>query len=149
MKTVILFILSLSVSAMDLTATLKVEEGFSAKVYKDHLGYDTIGFGHRCEKNHPNVTKIEAEKILANDIKIAMSKVDSLVGKNAPQEVKEIVTAMCFQLGYAGVKKFKLMIKKIKAMDYKKASKEMLNSEWYKQTPSRVERLAKLMSAVK
>lgn len=134
---------------MDLTSTLKIEEGFSATVYKDHLGFDTIGFGHRCVKNHPMVTKSEAEVILANDIKIAMSKVDSLVGKNAPQEVKVIVTAMCFQLGYAGVKKFKLMIKKIKANDYKKASKEMLNSEWHEQTPGRVERLAKLMSVVK
>ena len=149
MKTIILLILSLSVSAMDLTSTLKVEEGFSAKVYKCSEGYDTIGYGHRCEKNHPNVTKAEAEVMLAADIKIAMSKVESLVGQSAPQEVKEIVTAMCFQLGYDGVKKFKNMLVKIKAGDYKGASKEMLDSKWHKQTKDRCERMSKLMSAVK
>lgn len=78
-----------------------------------------------------------------------MSKVDSLVGKNAPQEVKEIVTAMVFQLGYAGVSKFKNMITKIKAGDYKGASKEMMSSLWADQTPKRAKRMSALMAAVK
>lgn len=148
MKTLILLVFALSVNAMDLTATLKQEEGFRSTVYKCSEGFDTIGYGHRCDANHPKVTVQEAEKILASDIAKAMSKVEDLVGKDAPQEVKEIVTAMCFQLGYAGVSKFKNTLKLIRAKDYKGASKEMLNSQWNKQTPNRCRRMSELMAKV-
>src|SRR5688572_30614562 len=107
MKTLLLLLLSVTISAMDLTATLKFEEGFKPNVYKCSEGYDTIGYGHRCAANHPAVTVKEAEAILAADIAKAMKNVESLVGKDAPQEVKEIVTAMTFQIGFEGVSKFK------------------------------------------
>jgi lysozyme len=148
MKTLILLVLALSVNAMDLTATLKQEEGFRSKVYLDTLGYPTIGYGHRCAANASPVTEEMASFILASDIEKAMSKVEDLVGKDAPQEVKEIVCAMCFQLGYQGVNKFKNTIKLIRAKDYKGASKEMLKSEWAKQTPARAKRMSELMAKV-
>jgi lysozyme len=148
MKTLLLLLLTASLSALDLTAMLKVEEGFSATVYKCSEGFDTIGYGHRCEANHPAVTVAEAEKILADDIKIALSKVEALVGKDAPQEVKEIVTAMVFQIGFDGVKKFKGMLRAIHAKDYKTASKEMLDSKWAKQTPARAKRMSELMNKI-
>lgn len=148
MKTLILLVLALSVNAMDLTATLKQEEGFRSKVYLDTLGYPTIGYGHRTEKNHSDVTVQEAEKILASDIAKAMSKVEELVGKDAPQEVKEIVCTMVFQMGYANVAKFKNTLRLIRAKDYKGASQEMLKSVWFKQTPSRCHRMSELMEKV-
>ena len=141
--------LTLSITAMDLTALLKQEEGFSQSVYKCSEGYNTIGYGHRCGANHHNVTKKEAEKILVNDIAKAMKNVEKLVGKNAPREVKEIVAAMTFQIGYEGVSKFKNMLACINKGDYKGASKEMLNSKWGKQTPARAKRMANLMAAIK
>ncbi len=148
MKTLILLVLALSVNAMDLTATLKQEEGFRSKVYLDTLGYPTQGYGHRCATNASPVTEKEASFILASDIEKAMSKVENLVGKDAPQEVKEIVTAMCFQLGYAGVSKFKNTLKLIRAKDYKGASKEMLKSTWFNQTPNRCRRMSEFMAKV-
>ena len=148
MKTLLLLVLALSVNAVDLVATLKVEEGFRSTVYKCSEGFNTIGYGHRCAANHPKVTVQEAEKILASDIAKAMSKVEVLVGKDAPQEVKEIVCAMVFQLGYAGVVKFKNTLRLIRAKDYKGASKEMLKSEWFKQTPNRCRKMSELMAKV-
>jgi lysozyme len=149
MKTLILILLSLTVSAMDLTSTLKVEEGFSTVVYKDHLGFDTIGYGHRCAANHRAITKSEAEAILAADIAEAIAGVEKLIGKDHPQEVKNILTMMVFQMGLKGVKGFTDTLRLIRAKDYKGASKEMLNSKWAKQTPARAKRMSELMAAVK
>lgn len=149
MKTALLLMLTLSISAMDLVATLKQEEGFRANVYKCSEGYSTIGYGHRCAANHPAVTKAQAEAILAADIAKARARVGTLVGKDAPQEVKNLLTCMTFQLGHAGVCGFKGMLASIKAKDYKGASKHMLDSKWARQTPARAKRMASLVAAVK
>lgn len=133
---------------MDVTSTLKVEEGFSATVYQDHLGYYTIGYGHRCSASHRRITESEAEEILLNDIDTARKNIDTLVGKEAPQEVKDIVTVMVFQIGFTGVSEFKNTLAKIRLGDYKGAAKRMLRSKWKIQTPARAKRLAVLMSQV-
>ena len=149
MKTIILLILSLTASAMDLTSTLKVEEGLRLSVYRCTKGYPTIGYGHRCEANQKNITKDEAESLLIADIAKAQKNVEKLVGKDAPQEVKNIVTAMVFQMGVDGVSKFKTMLLCIKSKDYKGASVAMLDSKWAKQTPKRAKRMSELMRNVK
>jgi len=48
---------------------------------------------------------------------------------------------MCFQLGYR-VAKFKKMWEALKQKDYVTASKEMINSRWFQQTPLRCKKLA-------
>lgn len=149
MKTLLLLLLTLTASAADLVETIKKAEGFSTTVYRDHLGYPTIGWGHRCSAGQRPITKEEAEKILADDVDAARKNAETLVGKEAPQDVKDIVTEMTFQLGFAGVSKFKGMLKCIAAKDYKGASIQMLDSRWATQTPKRARRLALDMAAVK
>jgi len=149
MKTLILILLALTATAADLTETIKSAEGFSLTMYRDHLGYPTIGWGHRCSADQPAITKEQAEKILAEDIDAARKNTETLVGKDAPQDVKDIVAEMTFQLGFAGVSKFKGMLKCIRAKDYKGASVQMLDSKWAIQTPKRARRLALDMAAVK
>ena len=150
MKTIFLCLVCFSLFAESwLESTLKLEEGFSSTVYLDHLGNPTIGYGHRTVKNAAPITKIEAEAILAADIAKAMKNVKSLVGKDAPLEVKQIVTTMVFQIGFEGVSKFKTMLKCIKAKDYKGAAAAMLDSKWAKQTPERAKRMSELMRNVK
>lgn len=149
MKTLLLLLLTLTVNAVDLTALLKEKEGFSTTVYICSEGYPTIGYGHRCDANHPEITREEAEKILAADIKEAMKGADKLIGANAPKAAKEIVVAMVFQMGYKGVSGFKKTLAFIKAGDYKSASKEMLNSRWAKQTPARAKFMSDMMASVK
>lgn len=150
MKTLILILLSLTAAAMDLTSTLKVEEGLRLSVYLCSKGYPTIGYGHRCSADQKDITKEEAEKILAADIKEAIEGVEKLVGKDQPEQVKKILVTMVFQMGYKGVKGFKNTLRLIRAKDYKGASKEMLDSEWARQdSPARAKRMSDLMAAVK
>jgi len=148
-KTIILLLLTVSCSALDLTSHLKQEEGFRSSPYKCSEGFWTVGYGHRCDQNTAPVSKAEAELIIKGDIALAVSQVETLIGKDAPQEAKEIVTAMVFQLGYKGVSKFKQTLKLIRSKDYKGASKEMLNSKWAKQTPARAHSMSIMMSKVR
>lgn len=149
MKTLILILLALTVSASELTETIKAAEGLKLSVYRCTEGYPTIGYGHRCPADQKSITKEQAEAIFAADFAKAVEQVEALVGKDARQEVKDIVTEMIFQMGAGGVSKFKTMLKCIKAKDYKGASAAMLDSRWAKQTPKRARRLALDMAAIK
>lgn len=118
-------------------------------VYRCTEGYPTIGYGHRCSADQKDITKEQAEEIFAADFAKAVEQVEALVGKDARQEVKDIVTEMIFQMGAAGVGKFKTMLKCIKAKNYKGASVAMIDSKWAKQTPERAKRMSELMRNVK
>jgi len=58
---------------------------------------------------------------------------------------KCVLIEMVFQLGVGGVSKFKKMWSALQEQDYNKASIEMLDSRWAKQTPSRANSLASIM----
>lgn len=58
---------------------------------------------------------------------------------------QEVLINMCFQLGFTGFSKFKKTLKYINDFDFEKASKEMLNSLWAKQTPNRANELAQIL----
>ena len=49
---------------------------------------------------------------------------------------------MVFQLGKTGVSKFKKFFEALNNQDYNEAANQMLNSNWYKQTPKRCEELS-------
>jgi lysozyme len=52
---------------------------------------------------------------------------------------------MAFNLGFAGMMKFKKMIAAIEKKDFEQAATEMLNSRWADQVGERADRLAKMM----
>jgi len=60
------------------------------------------------------------------------------------QSAKEVITEMCFQLGFK-VSRFAKMWDALQKDDYATASLEMLDSNWHKQTPKRCEDLAQIM----
>jgi hypothetical protein len=55
---------------------------------------------------------------------------------------------MIFQMGFAGVGKFRNMIKALQNKDYSTASKEMLDSAWNRQTPNRAKELSDIMMSI-
>jgi lysozyme len=123
---------------MDLIEELKREEGFSEVVYKDHLGFDTIGYGTKMP-----LSEAECELLLRSRLSVFIAEVDNKLGYlDIRQEAKDILYLMAYQMGLAGVMKFKMMIKALEIQDYYKASSEMLNSRWAKQTPNRANALA-------
>jgi lysozyme len=85
-----------------------------------------------------------------NDAVAILKKISTSYSWNEmPEECKDILTNMAYQMGGKGLNKFKNMKKALKEKDYKKAAEEMRDSKWAKkQTHKRAERLAKRMEKV-
>ena len=65
-----------------------------------------------------------------------------------PIEGKCILCEMTFQMGTAGVGKFRNMILALQNQSYLEAASEMLDSRWAKQTPNRANTLALQMENI-
>ena len=66
----------------------------------------------------------------------------------APQEVQDIVVNMSYQMGVSGFSKFKKTIKYLEQGLYHKASSEMLDSLWSRQTPERSKELSERLKLI-
>ena len=134
---------------MALIDDIKKHEGFSSVVYKCTAGYDTIGYGKRIK--YLQVTEEQSTEWLEEDLenlKYTLSgKYDWFLP--APQEVRDIVMNMNYQLGVSAFSKFKKTIKYIANKDYQMASVEMLDSKWARDdTPRRAKELSDRMAKV-
>ena len=120
-------------------------EGLSLKVYKCTSGKLTIGYGRNLEDN--GISKKEAELMMIFDISRLIMELDRRVNfwKGEPVNVRIVILQMAFQLGIGGLLGFKRFLAALKERDYKLAKKEMLDSRWAKQTPNRVNELAKYL----
>lgn len=121
-----------------LIESIKHHEGFRGEVYKDTLGFDTVGYGTKMP-----LSKEEAEMILESRLKAKIKELETkepFVNK-LPLDKQEILAEMSYQLGVNGVLKFRKMWKALKEFDYETASKEGLDSLWAKQTPNRAKEL--------
>ena len=130
---------------MALLERIKHHEGFRSKVYQCTEGYDTIGYGFA-------IKDLELDEDIAE--MILMRKLDNLMNRiqnkfnwwrSAEDEVKNVVVEMCYQLGVSGFSKFKKTIDHLENRRYAKASVEMLDSRWAKQTPNRALELSNLI----
>ena len=130
---------------MSLIEAVKESEGFRDKVYKDTLGIDTIGYGFAIKDLvlEEDICDMILERKLSPLIDAANKKFPFLRG--LPQDKSEVVYEMCYQLGINGVSKFKNMLKHLEAKNFEKASVEMLDSLWAKQTPNRAIKLSNQM----
>ena len=98
---------------------IKADEGEVLEVYKDHLGYDTIGIGHLVtaedeEFGKPAGTAITIERsreLFDRDVQCAIEDCERLYGQwhNWPEEVHLIMVNMAFNLGATRLAKFKNM----------------------------------------
>ena len=142
-------------SYSDLKARIKEHEGFVPKIYKDQLGFKTIGYGHLVLstdifKEGVVYKKKDLEEVFDSDFNIAKSNANQLIkGLPIHHQAKCVIIEMVFQLGIGGVSKFKKMWKALKQNDYQTASEEMLDSRWAKQTPKRAEELSSVMKSCK
>ena len=139
----------------DLKARIKEHEGFRDQVYKDSLGFATIGYGHLVLPTDPyeegvTYNKEDLEKVFDGDFDTACSNANQLI-KDLPlhHQAKCVLIEMVFQLGIGGVSKFKNMWKALGKGDYQTASEEMLDSRWAKQTPKRATDLSNVMKSCK
>lgn len=130
---------------------IKEHEGFRDTVYSDSLGFATIGYGHLVLPSDNFVEgvtydKETLEEVFDNDFKIATDSARELLrGIDYNHIIFGVIVEMCFQLGKFKVSKFKKMWEALRKKNLEKASEEMINSNWYKQTPKRCNALASLM----
>lgn len=116
------------------------------RVYKDSLGKNTIGYGHLVlpgENYSRGLTESEADNLLDKDIEIARTGVKTL-GIFAP-DIEEYLIIMVFQLGLAGVKKFKKLLKAAVTGNRTEMKVQARDSLWYKQTPNRVKAMDSIL----
>ena len=130
---------------MSLIDSIKENEGYKSTVYTDTLGYDTIGYGFAIKdlELDEEVCDLILDKKLDKLIDATNKKFPFL--RELPQDKCEVVFEMVYQLGLTGVSKFKKMLKALERKDYDKASAEMLDSLWAKQTPNRAIKLSNQM----
>ena len=140
-------------------------EGYSSHVYLDSKGYLSIGYGTTVGKVAASVEKLirdfpgqlhskgvgltkQQARGLVED---RLSKIEIELLKAQPVLAKldfardGVVIEMAYQLGVAGLLKFKRMWAALGSEDYELAADEMLDSDWAKQTRERAEELAAIM----
>lgn len=140
--------LSISHSSIEkLEAILRSHEGYRQFPYKDTRGHLTVGIGRNLET--VGINQDEATEMLANDI----INCDCALTKYFPcyselnDARKVVLIDMCFNMGIAGLLKFKNMIEALKHKEYKLAAKEMLDSEWAGQVGKRATFDANIMES--
>lgn len=127
---------------------IKDHEGYRDTIYKDSLGFATIGYGHLITPNDNfkqgfTYSKETLEEVFEKDFNIAVRSAEKLL-KDIDHNyiIKGVIIEMCFQLGEPRVSKFKKMFEALKQNNTLIASEEMINSMWAKQTPTRCLSLA-------
>lgn len=131
---------------------IKYDEGVVLEVYKDHLGYDTCGVGHLLVKGNPEygspvgtpISESACDNYLKLDLQVAWDECKILYQpwfKDFPQEAKEILINMMFNLGRPRLTKFKNFNKAVMRKDWKSAAVEGRDSLWHRQVTKRAERL--------
>lgn len=130
---------------MSLIDRIKEHEGLRLKPYRCTAGKLTIGYGRNIEDR--GVSREEAEYLLMNDVADCKAQVLKEFSWSATlDDVRRgVLIEMCFQLGINRLSLFTKMLNAVRDKDYNRASAEMINSAWHKQTPKRCERLAQIM----
>lgn len=123
-------------------------------VYKDSLGYPTIGYGHLVLSNEnfaQGLNESQANDLLAKDLASKVADAKSIYeqyGMKGNIELQKVLTQMVFQMGKGKVLQFKNTLSCMARGDYKGAASGMRNSAWYKQATSRAESLARIVESL-
>jgi lysozyme len=133
---------------MSLINSIKQHEGYVGIVYKDSLGIDTIGYGFAIKdlELDEDICDIILERKLYNLEHRVNLKFSWFI--YMPQEIKDVVMEMCYQLGVNGFSKFKKTVSYLQDRQFEEASVEMLDSLWAKQTPNRAKELSNRVKEV-
>ena len=134
-----------------LKETLKVDEGVVYEIYNDHLGYPTFGIGHLVLERDPEHGAAVGTPVSEDRVDECFEKdVESVIGDckklhegwdDYPQEVKQIVANMMFNMGLTRLSKFSKHNAALQSGDWETAAVEGRDSRWYDQVTNRAERL--------
>ena len=126
-------------------------EGHEPRVYKCPNGFDTIGYGFAIKDLF--MDKELADFILDKKIRELLAKIEANDDWDTwfwdkPQNVKEVLINMIYQIGFSGVRKFRKTIQYIKDDNFLLASEEMLDSKWARSdSPNRAKELSDIIKS--
>jgi len=141
-----------------LKETLKIDEGVVYEIYNDHLGYPTFGIGHLVLEGEPEhglsvgtpITEERVDECFERDVEYVLNDCRILHEDfdNYPEEVKQIIANMMFNMGRTRLTNFRKHNAALKEGDWKTAAIEGRDSRWYRQVTNRAERLMKRLEEV-
>ena len=133
-------------------------EGLILKVYDDAtgkeigagdvlIGHPTIGVGRNIAKDGLGISQEEAEFMLENDIERVKEEIKNFPIENLNEVRTAIIIDMAFNMGISRFNptRWPNFFRAIANEDYDNAKKEMLDSNWARQTKRRSVRLAEMM----
>lgn len=128
----------------DLEKWIAKHEGFRAFPYHCPSGKLSIGYARNIEER--GITHEEAELLLKNDILICKQELAPFSWYAfQPQNVKNALINMCYNLGLSRLLGFKRMIAALEREDYTNAAKEALDSKWARQVGDRAKDIAVIL----
>lgn len=127
-----------------LTDEVKNDEGFVARPYHCSAGFQTIGYGWNLESTP--ISEKAATAILQEQLIDCIEQCANLPWFGPLSDARQrVIVNMTFNLGFAGMLKFKNMIEAIQYGNFNDAAAEMLDSRWARQVGARADRLAEMM----
>ena len=135
----------------ELREQLTIDEGKVLEVYLDHLGLPTVGIGHLVLDADPEsgqavgtpITEERCVELFEKDVEgvIEDCKILHPAWDGYPEEVKQVVANMMFNMGRTRLSGFKKHVAALQSGDWKTAAVEGRDSKWYRQVTNRAERL--------
>lgn len=126
---------------MTLRDRIKRHEGKRNTPYRDSLGVLSVGYGRNLEA--VPFTDHEIEILFETDMQRAILSAQTFdVYEKLNEARKGVIVEMCFQMGRAGVAKFKKFLEAATQQDWEAAENAMQSSLWAVQTPQRAKLLA-------
>lgn len=124
---------------------MRFHEGVRNKVYKDHLGIETIGVGRNLVDR--GLSDEEVDYLLSNDITIVENELDNgLSWWRDLDEVRQRALAdLAFNMGLPRLHGFVKMLSALQRRDYHAAADELLDSKYAKQVGERSNRVAEMI----
>ena len=119
------------------------QEGFVSKVYKDSLGYDTIGFGFLLSNGVPREVAEYWFTFLIQKNRAFLLGLPWFADLDIVRQ--GVIENMTYNMGFDHLFEFRHMIEAIQDKNWTQASTEMLSSVWANQVGNRAVVLAKIM----
>ena len=137
---------------------LIIDEGVKYETYLDHLSLKTCGIGHLCREDEPEydlelgaeISEDRVTELFEQDIQSVIIDCKKVYDDwdKLPEEVKQIVANMMFNLGRPRYSKFRKHIQAVMDGNWQESANQMRQSRWHKQVTNRAERLCKRMEEV-
>ena len=139
-------------------AEIKRHEGEVLEIYKDSLGYKTLGVGHLCQPNDIEydwkvgtpVSQSVVDAYYEMDFRKHYYEAVNVFGdeksfNNLPDDIQRVLVNMAFNLGGTRLSKFRNMLQACRNHDWQEMARQMQDSKWFYQVGRRSVELQKLV----